>query len=501
MNAQFYEEETKSIAVINLVCREVKEKHTGENIRDWVLEAMSQFGITGQQLVALSIDSASNITKAMKDLIITLNSTAYNLLTCDEDAVVDQGEIDAALAALEDIEPNQSSAEYQIHPQSCVYVHCAAHRLQLPVCKFLFKDDQISVIVARVSKLAAKLRTPIVRRLVESETEDENLKQPIMSQVTRWSSTFRMIERALTYKNFCKRHETVKELKELKVENEQWYEFRDLVAVLEPTQVLTTKLQAQNLTVSDCLFYWLEMKEELEGLSNSGQGKVALFSNKLIACLREKEEAVFNNKIALAGCYLGQKLQFTMTAGQIDGAKSMIRMVVMKKLEIAKLSEPAVDEQDMDEVRETIEETENAVENLSSLDRKIREAMTKAKESSSQLSQTSSSQSGSSYERERAKVLAELEKEFAAYEEDVLSSPSMPTKPSLGYWQTKCDSMPILSSAALDINCVPMTEVSVERLFSHLNFIFTERRNRTKGDIIEDILFLRLNKKYQETSD
>lgn len=103
----------------------------------------------------------------------------------------------------------------------------------------------------------------------------------------------------------------------------------------------------------------------------------------------------------------------------------------------------------------------------------------------------------------RAKVMADVETEFAAYEKDVLSTLSMPTKPSLAYWQNKCDSMPTLSSAALDINCVPMTEVSVERLFSHLNFIFTKRRNRTSGGIIEDVLFLRLNKKYQEkeTSD
>ena len=45
---------------------------------------------------------------------------------------------------------------------------------------------------------------------------------------------------------------------------------------------------------------------------------------------------------------------------------------------------------------------------------------------------------------------------------------------SVEFWMSKSQELPSLSCIALEIMTVPATEVSVERLFSHLKIVFTE---------------------------
>ena len=60
------------------------------------------------------------------------------------------------------------------------------------------------------------------------------------------------------------------------------------------------------------------------------------------------------------------------------------------------------------------------------------------------------------------------------------------------------ENFPLLSVIALDIICAPVTEVTVERLFSHLKLILTKFRSSMKPDLLDDILFLRMNDILQE---
>lgn len=71
----------------------------------------------------------------------------------------------------------------------------------------------------------------------------------------------------------------------------------------------------------------------------------------------------------------------------------------------------------------------------------------------------------------------------------------------LQFWKDLCLKYPVLSAAALDIICSPMTEVTVERLFSHMSFILSPLRNRLTGEILEAILFLRLNNKFETPTE
>ena len=81
------------------MCREVKERHFACNIKDWIQDSKNLFHINDEQIFAVSIDSAANITKAIDDLIVDMNKESNEILAtegeCDGD-VGDASHVDAS---------------------------------------------------------------------------------------------------------------------------------------------------------------------------------------------------------------------------------------------------------------------------------------------------------------------------------------------------------------------------------------------------------------------
>lgn len=93
----------------------------------------------------------------------------------------------------------------------------------------------------------------------------------------------------------------------------------------------------------------------------------------------------------------------------------------------------------------------------------------------------------------RPQLISELETEFSCYERKARIAL---TADLFNYWEANKSSFPYLYSIFFDTISCPITEVSVECLFSHLNFVFNRYRTQTKSEFIENILFLRLNEKF-----
>ncbi len=66
----------------------------------------------------------------------------------------------------------------------------------------------------------------------------------------------------------------------------------------------------------------------------------------------------------------------------------------------------------------------------------------------------------------------------------------------LDYWYSKRFSNPILYKLAMVVHGVPATQVSVERCFSILRFIFSDYRTRLLPELLADIMFIRLNAEF-----
>lgn len=63
----------------------------------------------------------------------------------------------------------------------------------------------------------------------------------------------------------------------------------------------------------------------------------------------------------------------------------------------------------------------------------------------------------------------------------------------LHYWERRKISDPELYLLAIIVNAVPMTQVSVERLFSAMKFIYSDLRANLDPQLTEDILLIRCN--------
>ena len=51
----------------------------------------------------------------------------------------------------------------------------------------------------------------------------------------------------------------------------------------------------------------------------------------------------------------------------------------------------------------------------------------------------------------------------------------------------------LLQTTAKILSAMPVTQVSVERLFSSMKFILSDQRSSTKQDLLEALLLLRVN--------
>lgn len=69
----------------------------------------------------------------------------------------------------------------------------------------------------------------------------------------------------------------------------------------------------------------------------------------------------------------------------------------------------------------------------------------------------------------------------------------------LQYWEKNKNKHPQLYNLAEVIFAIPPTEVQIERDFSQLNFVFTDRRCQLAEDRLEDIMILHINTDLFET--
>ena len=453
---QFYEEESKKVKVLNLLCREVHKRHTAMNLKDLLLQVTKSYDISNDQILGLSVDSAANITKAVNDLISVLNRDSLAIME-DRDCSLDDSD-EKELGLLDDVYPSESIEVFQ---PKAVRISCVAHKLQLAVNKFMWKNKDVAKIIEKATKISAKLRTPLVRLRMSVE----NVGNALMNQVTRWNSTFLMMERLTSLKQFCRKIETEKEFEQLSMQETSWIQIENVVYTLESVSKLTTQLQAEDLLVSDFLYFWFAAKKKLEDCK-------IFYAIDLLNCIQEKESFILENPIILSGWFLDKNLSFLMSEIQQIEAKKFIRMVMKKTNKLEKIADVESENEMSDEnVDMSVSEEESFEKFLQNQGKKCRETIV-------------------SKELNHSKKSSKLEKEMEDYGK--LAVPRK-RRNQLEWWNGHINTFPILSKIALVIISTPVTEVSVERLFSHLKFILNKHRSRLSGPFLEDILFLRMN--------
>jgi hypothetical protein len=189
MNAQFYDPSSISTKTVNLACIEVKDCHTGKNIKEWMFQQFEDFEISSDQVCVMSVDSAANITKAINDIIEQLNAKSFEAIQEQAEGSDDlhtDSEFDCAPIDLDEFDLDQDFEDNDLKEcfkDSSALVNCTVHKLQLAVNKFLWALPEIKQIGDSSIELASKLRTPIVRLLLDAENEKQaKQQQPLVGK-------------------------------------------------------------------------------------------------------------------------------------------------------------------------------------------------------------------------------------------------------------------------------------------------------------------------------
>ena len=251
----------------------------------------------------------------------------------------------------------------------------------------------------------------------------------------------------------------------LRLSKSSWDNIEEILLILNPLASLTSQLQHEKLTVSSFFEYWTLAKAKLKILA-----KTSNKSKQMIECFEAREKKIFENEIILAGAFLDPRLKSLLTDDQRNVAKEVIHQVYNKKNILTEKIQNQINLNVSDDKNETLSEDQKLLQSAI--------GSTKNLQSSESTINTQS----------QSKL---LEMELGQYQ-----NISLPIEADVHkFW--KQNQFNEMSTVALDIIYVPVTEVSVERLFSHLNFILNDFRFKLDEKLIECILLLRMNKKFQ----
>lgn len=262
-----------------------------------------------------------------------------------------------------------------------------------------------------------------------------------------------------------------------------WKYIAEIVEIVQAPAKFTTLVQSESLTTCEFAEEWIKMSQSVAKIGTD-------LSKKFENNLKTRQGEMFSNKFILAGWYLNKRVKFLMSEEQETEAKSLIRQVAWKsfKLECGNCDNSLNEIEEINSLSDLhISHDDNDSEE---------DSFEKFLQSQKQAEMLSSSQSFKEFSQQTKmsqieQMLQQLDIELSDY--DAMRTEDKKQADWLVYWKQQ-QNLPLMQKIVPIIITVPATEVSVERLFSHLNFILNKLRSSLKGSLLNSILKVRTNK-------
>lgn len=247
---------------------------------------------------------------------------------------------------------------------------------------------------------------------------------------------------------------------------ENWTKIVEIVGILKIPFIATKILQRSDLTMSDLFGCWLNMERKLDNIienENCSTNLAEILRQKVF----ERKQILLENPMMLAAIYLDARFNFTLTETQVEEAKSTLISLYRKIKQI--LPGQSVEPQSAeDSFEEYCAVTSNK----------------RARADDDKLN------SGS-----KVNALMSVN-EFIIFIDAFDNTVNrLHSKVSIiKHWEERKNDDPELLQLARILNTIPPTQVAVERAFSTLNFVFSNRRAQLSPALLENILLIYLNK-------
>ena len=279
------------IVLRSLAMRELTVRHTAHNLRNILVDILSQYDIDIQKIYTVTTDNGANMLSSVRLLSEQqLNETndyldlsRYSQLSGEEDNY-DDCKSDDFLA--DDLLNVVQEAQRSLLSG----INCCAHTIQLAVqdaLKCTSATELLKVARSIVKQLKCQNLMMILRQMKS--------KMPILDCVTRWSSSYCMLDRLLELRKFCKEmEETVPTIYLSEVD---WNNIAKLRDTLKPVQITTSTIQLQQLTPGDFLKAWMKCKIDVCKIHS-------IFSVELLRCMEVREQTFLENDVIRAAIYM-----------------------------------------------------------------------------------------------------------------------------------------------------------------------------------------------------
>lgn len=284
---------------------------------------------------------------------------------------------------------------------------------------------------------------------------------PKLDCSTRWHSTVDMVESLLSLKDICDNDAR------LHLSESTWDELTEFLKSLTPAKELTKKLQEEQLTVGDFYLAWMMCQIKLNQMTTK-------LTTDIVAAMKRREILLFENDIFINGMCLDPRVNSVLTQVQIQKAKENLTKLYVANFELE------------------LGNKENINYNTSNINSDCSNAQFELDEflNSSYINKHDNLISLLCRHDSSDNLVCRLQSSLDQF----LNEPLLSSKEHvLIYWQKSKDKYPYLYKLSTIVLASPMTQVSVERLFSSLKFVVSNYRLSLKDDVIEDLLFIRCN--------
>lgn len=462
LNIQFVQDGKILIRTLGVV--ELTDKHTSEHLKNVIFGVFEKFNISINNIYSFTSDNAANMLKLHSLLETSQNFEVPEL--CDDAAEDSDNEneddindgSDETDIEMDNEDPDDQTVESvekiftDEKSRKIVNIRCAAHTLQLAIDDGI-RMSKIEKLIAKARKAAKYLRKDSVMNQIKKLFPTTS--KPILDVVTRWHSTHDMLASLLNFKDYPTE---IKYLCE-----KDWEIISIYVEVLKPAKVAIKVFQNEQLIMPEFFSAWLLCKEEIQKFDIP-------FARNLVECMTKREQKLLKNEALLGSIFLDPLLNCLLEEDQKTVAMNHLEEVW---IEFQKMNSCLIEVGRKDDSIDISEDDSSLGEKIKTMPSILKEKLHKKKKAKLDISSI----------KDLKPILQRFYNDQERNEETNL----------LDFWEKNKFVHPELYQMAMILLATPATQVSVERLFSGLKYIFSDLRGKLSPNILNAIMVVRTN--------